>query len=276
MCSVLSRGHWSTECGRDARAPSSMSSTRFVDAGTQRPYNRCAQTLIGGRCAMAVVGSGEYRYERVPVWPNMPRYWSFGAASDGAVNGRDEVHIFSRGGPSPYDMGHGRQLHIVLGRGHVLRQPARHLHRPQRERVAGGPGLPHSHGVLPRGRAAEDARQQAGAVAVVPGRAVQHAVGPGHRAQRGDLRVRRLRRTPGPQVQRGRRPAAVLGQGGRRSRASSPTSTTSASTAGAGFSSATGRTTASSSSTTRAASWRSGPTCLRRGTSGSATTWPTS
>ena len=46
---------------------------------------------------MAVVGSGDYRYERVPVWPNMPRYWSFGAASDGAVNGRDEVHIFSRG-----------------------------------------------------------------------------------------------------------------------------------------------------------------------------------
>jgi streptogramin lyase len=27
----------------------------------------------------------------------MPRYWAFGAASDGAVNSRDEVHIFSRG-----------------------------------------------------------------------------------------------------------------------------------------------------------------------------------
>ena len=46
---------------------------------------------------MAVVGSGDYRYERVPSWPNMPKYWSFGAASDGAVNSQDEVHIYSRG-----------------------------------------------------------------------------------------------------------------------------------------------------------------------------------
>ena len=46
---------------------------------------------------MAIVGSGDYRYERVPSWPKMPRYWAMGMASDGAVNSRDEVHIFSRG-----------------------------------------------------------------------------------------------------------------------------------------------------------------------------------
>ena len=46
---------------------------------------------------MATVGSGDYQYERVPVWPNMPKYWEFGAASDGAVNSQDEVYIFSRG-----------------------------------------------------------------------------------------------------------------------------------------------------------------------------------
>ena len=46
---------------------------------------------------MAVVGSGDFRYERVPTWPNMPKYWAFGPASDGAVNSKDEVHIFSRG-----------------------------------------------------------------------------------------------------------------------------------------------------------------------------------
>ena len=45
---------------------------------------------------MAIVGSGEHRYERVPTWPNMPRDWAFGAASDGAVNSKDEVYIFSR------------------------------------------------------------------------------------------------------------------------------------------------------------------------------------
>ena len=44
-----------------------------------------------------IVGSGDYRYEAVPSWPNMPRYWSFGPASDAAVNSKDEVHIFSRG-----------------------------------------------------------------------------------------------------------------------------------------------------------------------------------
>ena len=46
---------------------------------------------------MATVGTGDYRYERVPLWPNMPKYWAFGAASDGAVNSKDEIHIFSRG-----------------------------------------------------------------------------------------------------------------------------------------------------------------------------------
>ena len=40
---------------------------------------------------MAVVGTGDYKYERVPLWPNMPKYWAFGAASDGAVNSKDEI-----------------------------------------------------------------------------------------------------------------------------------------------------------------------------------------
>ena len=46
---------------------------------------------------MQIVGSGDHRYEVVPSWPKMPKYWSFGQASDVAVNSRDEVHIFSRG-----------------------------------------------------------------------------------------------------------------------------------------------------------------------------------
>ena len=46
---------------------------------------------------MTIVGSGDHKYERVPLWPNMPKYWAFGAASDGAVNSKDEVYIFSRG-----------------------------------------------------------------------------------------------------------------------------------------------------------------------------------
>jgi len=46
---------------------------------------------------MTTVGSGDYRYEMVPSWPEMPRYWSLGMASDAAVNSRDEIYIFSRG-----------------------------------------------------------------------------------------------------------------------------------------------------------------------------------
>jgi len=46
---------------------------------------------------MPILGNDNYRYERVPSWPNMPKYWQFGAASDGAVNSDDEIYIFSRG-----------------------------------------------------------------------------------------------------------------------------------------------------------------------------------
>ena len=46
---------------------------------------------------MTTVGSGDYRYEMVPSWPDMPRYWSLGMASDAAVNSQNEVHVFSRG-----------------------------------------------------------------------------------------------------------------------------------------------------------------------------------
>ena len=46
---------------------------------------------------MQTVGEGDYTYELVPSWPTVPKYWTLGMVSDGAVNSRDEVHIFSRG-----------------------------------------------------------------------------------------------------------------------------------------------------------------------------------
>lgn len=46
---------------------------------------------------MVTVGSGDYRYELVPSWPKLPRYWSFGAVADAAVSSSDEVYVFSRG-----------------------------------------------------------------------------------------------------------------------------------------------------------------------------------
>lgn len=44
-----------------------------------------------------VVGNGEYKYEIVDPWPNMPRYWSFGSTSDVSVSNEDEIYVFSRG-----------------------------------------------------------------------------------------------------------------------------------------------------------------------------------
>ena len=46
---------------------------------------------------MVVLGSGNFKYEKVPEWPKMPKYWEFEAASDGAVNSKGEIYIFSRG-----------------------------------------------------------------------------------------------------------------------------------------------------------------------------------
>lgn len=46
---------------------------------------------------MTILGSGDYKYERVSSWPSMPKYWEMGLASDGAVNSNNEVYIFSRG-----------------------------------------------------------------------------------------------------------------------------------------------------------------------------------
>ncbi len=44
-----------------------------------------------------IVGSGDFKYELVDSWPQMPRYWEFAVASDVYVNSKDELHVFSRG-----------------------------------------------------------------------------------------------------------------------------------------------------------------------------------
>ena len=40
---------------------------------------------------MTIVGTGEFRYEVVPEWPNMPEAWEFGMVSDVAVDSLDNV-----------------------------------------------------------------------------------------------------------------------------------------------------------------------------------------
>lgn len=44
-----------------------------------------------------IVGNGDYKYEIVDSWPNLPRYWSFGSTSDVSVSNEDEIYVFSRG-----------------------------------------------------------------------------------------------------------------------------------------------------------------------------------
>ncbi len=46
---------------------------------------------------MTTVGDGDFRYEVVTDWPQMPEWWSFGLASDVAVDSKDRVWVYSRG-----------------------------------------------------------------------------------------------------------------------------------------------------------------------------------
>ena len=221
----------------------------------------------------AIVGSGDYRYEIVESWPKMPKYWSFGGPSDAAVNSDDEVYVFSRGVHPVDDLGHRRQLHFVVGRGQVPRPP-RHPRRAGRPRLLtdmyehvvtkhapGGERLLEL-GMRMMPSPAWDARpfNMPTGVASMPdgGVVVSDGYG-GHRVHRFDA--------DGNLALSWGEPAAARG--------SSRCCTTSASTAGAAYSSATARRTGSRSSTGKAASSRSGPTSPARATCGSAT-WSTS
>ena len=46
---------------------------------------------------MTTVGSGDYTYQLVDAWPNIPKHWELGTCSDLAVNSFNEIHLFSRG-----------------------------------------------------------------------------------------------------------------------------------------------------------------------------------
>lgn len=46
---------------------------------------------------MVVLGKGDFKYEPLPAWPYMPRYWSFDTAVGVAVNTQDEIHVLSLG-----------------------------------------------------------------------------------------------------------------------------------------------------------------------------------
>jgi len=51
---------------------------------------------------MTIVGSGEFRYERVPSWPKMPKYWDdFGWPTDAGVNSLGEIYVLSRNDKHP-------------------------------------------------------------------------------------------------------------------------------------------------------------------------------
>ena len=134
----------------------------------------------------------------------------------GQLEGRG-LH-FQPGRASPHNLDARRRVHQLVGGGNLLRQPARHLHRAQRQRLARRPRLPHRHRVHAGREAASDARREARALPVVPGDALQHALRIGDSAGRLPVRLGRLRRASRPQVQRGRRADKVLGQARNRPR----------------------------------------------------------
>jgi hypothetical protein len=50
---------------------------------------------------MTIVGSGDYRYERVPSWPTMPAGWELEHPGDAAVNSAGEIYVLSRNDHRP-------------------------------------------------------------------------------------------------------------------------------------------------------------------------------
>ena len=223
----------------------------------------------------AIVGSGDYRYEIVESWPKMPKYWNFGGPSGAAVNSDDEVYVFSRGihpvtiwdtdgnfisswGEGEFDLRGPHGIHVAPDDHVWLTDMYEHVvtkHAPGGERL-----LELGMRLMPS--PAWDARpfNMPTGVASMPdgGVVVSDGYG-GHRVHRFDADGNLALSWGGP----GSGPA------------SSRCCTTSASTAAAGYSSATARRTASRSSTAKAGSSRSGPISPARATCGSAT-WSTS
>src|SRR5262245_53092944 len=73
---------------------------------------------------MVTVGSGEFKYERVPEWPNGNRYWGFTAPSDAAVNPAGEVYVLSRNDRHPVTIWNKEGDFVYCwGEGEVSKQP---------------------------------------------------------------------------------------------------------------------------------------------------------
>ena len=133
---------------------------------------------------MTTVGSGDYTYEHVPVWPNMPKYWSFGAASDGAVNSKNEVHIFSRGAHPLTIWDTDGNFVSSWGEGTFSANPHGIYIAPNDNVWLVDRDFHIATEYTPGGETLAHARQQAGALAVLHRDAVQHAVRTRHRPQR--------------------------------------------------------------------------------------------
>ena len=48
---------------------------------------------------MTTVGTGQYTYEVVENWGNLPAGWTFGAVSSIAVDSQDRIYAFQRKDP---------------------------------------------------------------------------------------------------------------------------------------------------------------------------------
>ena len=47
---------------------------------------------------MAVLGSGEHRYRVVENWGKLPDGWNLTDVASVAVDSKDRIHVFNRGG----------------------------------------------------------------------------------------------------------------------------------------------------------------------------------
>ena len=171
---------------------------------------------------MTTVGEGDYTYELVPSWPNVPKYWTLGMASDGAVNSKDEVHIFSRGLHPLTIWTTDGDFISSWGEGQFSANPHGIYIAPNDNVWLVDRDFHIATEYTPSGDELRTFGEKLAPSPSFVGEPFKHALGPGDSARRQYLRVRRLRRSPRTQVQPRGRPAPLLGTAGHRPRGVRP------------------------------------------------------
>ena len=171
---------------------------------------------------MTVVGTGDFRYEVVEGWEQLPAGWQHKDVAGVATDSQDRVYLITRARSAGDRLQQGRQLRRGLGRGRVHAAHPRHHRWPGRQRLLRRRRRPLHQEVHQRRQAAADARhgqavrhrlrRQHRTVDRARRPAVQPPDQPGRGPERRAVRLGWVRQLPGPPLLGRRRADPVVGR----------------------------------------------------------------